>query len=643
MTHRFFHLFLLILFFQAAVGLPHARAQQKKKENWKSKLLPSLNVKSPFHKDSLDLSVHKDSAQIAQNGKEKSQAFYDSLRSMGSKSKLASRAIDWLLVAPSGQANPTEDPRSNQPYYEQFEGWTIVEVRFKSVPIFDGDVSDTTKKKHSFVGRVINPVHLNTQRYVLKRNLLLHKGDKVDAYRLMENERLLRSLSFIEDARFYLKPIAYKQAALIIITKDRFQLSADGDFSSLQKYDLSLHNNNIAGTGNELSTSYFHNDRPGRAPIDGWALNYRSNFISNDFYNAELWLANNWKEQGVKARLSKQFVSTSIKWGGAIEGGHWQNLHQLTFPDTAYDRYVGRDYVDIWSARSFEFPDGKAPRNIALAGRMTFNRFYDRPTVSEQYNQRYHDRNEYLVSASFYQREFYRGKNILTIGITEDVPVGVVFAGTLGKEFGEYRNRWYSGLQFSYGFLKPQLGYFLFSYLMGNFWDGGEAVNGALKLKGGYFSPYQQMAVYGTRLFGQLQLSRGIKLDPIERFNLVNQIRGYDGRPVISENNVTGSVENVWYTPWITYGFRFAPMAFYDWGYANDTMTHQFISSAGIGCRVVNQSFTIRTLQFRASYLPHVVGDGSHWTFQASIKIPVMFNQFRPIKPYIISYGSHFR
>src|SRR5438067_2827612 len=52
-----------------------------------------------------------------------------------------------------------------------------------------------------FVVKIANALHIRTRQWVIRRRLLLDKGDKIDTPRLEETERALRSLGVFRFVR----------------------------------------------------------------------------------------------------------------------------------------------------------------------------------------------------------------------------------------------------------------------------------------------------------------------------------------------------------------------------------------------------------------------------------------------------------
>jgi len=89
---------------------------------------------------------------------------------------------------------------------------------------------------------------------MIRQSLFFRENDTVNAYKMVENERYLRSLPFIQDARFYVinTYLDPDSIDLVVLTKDVFEYG--GTLSSLTPTSIgaSVYNNNAFGAGQNL-------------------------------------------------------------------------------------------------------------------------------------------------------------------------------------------------------------------------------------------------------------------------------------------------------------------------------------------------------------------------------------------------------
>ncbi|MBK6633791.1 MAG: hypothetical protein IPG38_05305 [Chitinophagaceae bacterium] len=121
---------------------------------------------------------------------------------------------------------PDEAPVKLVNPYLKFKGLIIRSIETIRLG-FEYDIDDTTSIKNNFGTRVGKALHKNTADKVIKRNLFFNEGDPLYPYLLADNERYLRELIFIKDARI-LVDFAEGSADsvdVIVLTKDVFRLA----------------------------------------------------------------------------------------------------------------------------------------------------------------------------------------------------------------------------------------------------------------------------------------------------------------------------------------------------------------------------------------------------------------------------------
>ena len=86
--------------------------------------------------------------------------------------------------------------------FDVYGGKQIRYVYYNRLKVFGTTIEDTTVVPNKLV-RFANRLHYDTRTWVIKQSLFFREGDTVNAYKLVDNERYLRRLPFIVDARIY--------------------------------------------------------------------------------------------------------------------------------------------------------------------------------------------------------------------------------------------------------------------------------------------------------------------------------------------------------------------------------------------------------------------------------------------------------
>src|SRR5258706_10793711 len=115
--------------------------------------------------------------------------------------------------------------KSEDPYLD-FEGKIIRKIIIKHIS-FDKNILDTARTFKNYISKAANKLHSSTKEYVIRNNLFVKEGKPLNPYRVADNERWLRNLNYILDARIYVEPISTRSDSvdLLIVTRDVFSVS----------------------------------------------------------------------------------------------------------------------------------------------------------------------------------------------------------------------------------------------------------------------------------------------------------------------------------------------------------------------------------------------------------------------------------
>src|SRR5206468_183731 len=150
---------------------------------------------------------------------------------------------------------------------------------------FEKTFTDTSKGSTYFGTRILNSIHRDTRTWQIRNNLFIQENTPLNVYLLAENERYLRSLNYIQDARILVKDVPVTDSVdLLVVTKDLFSITGSiGNFST-DKIKLTVGEENLLGTGQKLEvTGLYERDR---YPNIAGAVVYGINSINHSFIDA---------------------------------------------------------------------------------------------------------------------------------------------------------------------------------------------------------------------------------------------------------------------------------------------------------------------------------------------------------------------
>ena len=108
------------------------------------------------------------------------------------------------------------------------------------------------------VARLGNGLHVKTRRWVIRRTLLLNRGDRYDSAKAVESERALRALGVFRDARVDTTRVDGK-LALRATTADGWSTRPQVDYSTAggsATWSAGLVEKNLLGTANQVQVLY---------------------------------------------------------------------------------------------------------------------------------------------------------------------------------------------------------------------------------------------------------------------------------------------------------------------------------------------------------------------------------------------------
>ena len=537
----------------------------------------------------------------------------DSTRQQSAVRKAIGRGIALISTSPN-------DTIKNEWSSSNFEGYANKIVRKIEIDFIglDRSVYDTTKRMNKTLGRIANSLHTQTKENVIRNHLFVYKNKPLNPFLLADNERFLRSLDFILDARMVVTPLEGTDSVdIVVITRDVFSLGGSLG-GSPPTPEFSLYDANLAGGGQRFQFSGKLD--PGRDPRFGYSLQYQKSSLFGSLANLEVAYTelNNGVSLGSEneyayfVRLNRPLVSPYSRLAGGLEVSNNWSRNIFNRPDSAFLNYKYQ-LVDTWAGYNLGIKSELANRNrYFLAVRYFDNFFSQRPAqevIREQV--RYASSSGLLGELTFYRKNYFKTRYVVGFGRTEDIPIGVSVSVAMGYLTLLGKERPYGGVKIDYLRASKRGDFYEIKLESGGFvQEKSEDV--LLKAAASFYTRARNTGKSKLRTFvggGYTALFNKMTSQFLSVSN--RQVFGFVGDSILGTHQVFAKTETTLYMPFSLAGFRFAPFIGIDAVQTNCLVCKErvpVIVGLNGGVRTRNENLIFGTMELRFTFIPD---DGS--------------------------------
>lgn len=582
---------------------------------------------------------------IGNRGLKHPALFYDSLHVKANRHRITKWLYNYMITTPHDTIS--KDHQSYE-YYHTFGKMTIGSVSIKSLDVFGPDFSDTSKTASLWIEKMANKMHSKSNLNIIRKNLWIKVGQELDPDLIMDNERLLRSLPYLKDVRFIIKPRIGndKIVDILILTKDVFSFGVNGSVSNFKKGEMGVYDKNILGIGHEIGLKFMAHTV--QTPHLGMEAYYAINNLGGNFVNFSAGYNNNYIRNDFFVSLQRDFLRPRSVYAGGITALRSFRSNKVNLDDNVIsNNTLNYIFLDGWYGRRLnQIIKSKDNRfQVTLAGRIRYTSFYDRPLPEVDNRQFFANSTFYLGSLSFSSRSYIRDYKVYSYGITEDIPKGYLHELVLGYDHNEFGDRWYSHAFLSSGNLFRQKPFYFYSSLgIGSFWRRTGLEQGMLDLKLNFISPLFVVWNAQVRQFIKVNYTLGINRFDIENLFLRDAvgIRGFESNSQKGKQRLTLNVENVFFQKKSILTFRSAFFTFLDIGIigpaSQSIFTRNYFAGIGVGLRIRNENLVFKTLQLRLAFYPNHPNDVNGIGFMLDEVSKSGFYSFQPRGPEPLSF-----
>ena len=503
--------------------------------------------------------------------------------------------------------------------------------------------------------KIGNKLQSNSKKRAIRENIFFKEWDLFDPSIIAYNEKWLRDLSYIQDAKILamITPYDTNQVDVIVVTKDLFSYGGELLINNKDAYAAKLNNINFLGTGNSIQINQnFENQR---SPKSGWGYdvglsNFLGTFISiNAGVNQ---FGNNISNNVLSARknyisVQRPILHPNSKWLGGME--YLETENENVFPgkwDTIFDQQLNYNlkHKDIWIGYQLT----KQSKRIKLNAYRQFiqyryleNDFRARPIdYLLQLDRNYQNLKANFLSFTLVRQSVYRTRYLYGLGRYEDLPIGQSLTWTTGYSQIEKDRSAYLGFKFEQYKLSKKENY---NHVIANI--ATSYINKSLQdIR--FLSSLEQFSKLkylnnGLRYRQILNLSFTQTLK--NKYNEALRINSIFGIPQLNREQIKGGTrlsanwETVLYNNRAIWGFKSAPFVFGNLTYiravGNPILKGDIYTAIGSGMRIRNENLIFGTIELKGFYFPRTNQQVSPWNFSLITNLRYKYNSNIVDKP----------
>jgi hypothetical protein len=235
--------------------------------------------------------------------------------------------------------------------------------RINSITIEQHDfltsIDSKDSKMKDLFSKLGNSLQSNSKSRAIKENLFFKEWDVFDPSIIAYNEKWLRDLSYIQDAKIMamITPYDTNQVDIIVVTKDLFSYGGEVLLNNKDAYSAKLNNINLLGSGNSVQViQNFENERK---PKSGWGYDVGLSNILGTFISVNAGVnqfGNNLVNNDLSAKknyisVQRPILHPNSKWLGGME--YLETVNENVFPgkwDSIFDQQLNYNlkHKDIW-------------------------------------------------------------------------------------------------------------------------------------------------------------------------------------------------------------------------------------------------------------------------------------------------------
>ena len=534
--------------------------------------------------------------------------------------------------------------------------------RINSITIEQHDfltsIDSKDSKMKDLFSKLGNSLQSNSKSRAIKENLFFKEWDVFDPSIIAYNEKWLRDLSYIQDAKIMamITPYDTNQVDIIVVTKDLFSYGGEVLLNNKDAYSAKLNNINLLGSGNSVQViQNFENERK---PKSGWGYDVGLSNILGTFISVNAGVnqfGNNLVNNDLSAKknyisVQRPILHPNSKWLGGME--YLETVNENVFPgkwDSIFDQQLNYNlkHKDIWVG--YQLTKNKKQININeyrqfIQYRHLENNFKERPNdYLLQLDRNYQNLKANFLSYTLVKQSVYRTRYLYGLGRYEDLPIGQSLTWTTGQYKIEQDHSAYLGFKFEQYKLSKKENY---THIIANI--ASSYINQSLQdIR--FLSSLEQFSKLkylnnglGYRQIINLSFTQTLR----NKYNESLRINSIYGIPQLNKEQIKGGTrissnwETVFYNNRALWGFKSAPFVFGNITYirtmGDPILKGDIFTAIGSGLRVRNENLVFGTIELKGCYFPRTNQQLSPWNFSLITNLRYKYNSNIVEKPNFV-------
>lgn len=543
----------------------------------------------------------------------------------------------------------------NEEVFKKFSGKIIRQIRVEKLS-FTNSVNDTLRSGRRLINDISDALYTGTTSKTILRNLFFVTGDTLYPYLIADNERFLRELTYLQDARIVAAEVEGDPDAVDITIrwKDLFPIGGSAEIGSTKTMSLEVNNDNIFGSGDRIQFRGLYD--LDRRPDFGSGIEYIKRNLGGSFMNlmvgyqthAPAFNSGRREEKALYLRGELPLVSPYHMWTGGFEVAE-RFTENGYINDSIYKVDFKYNYriLDGWLAHNIgarkQLKSNLKSRLKKFVGIRGLQRlFEDIPDQFKiKYNFYYSNVEAILGSFTIFEQDYYHTNFLYGFGRNEDVPEGFSMSLLAGWVRRNQVERPYLGFDYQRNYFSDSKNYINYIVRFGTYFNKNqlEDISGLTSVE--YFTRLRKISGsnWFTRHFLSGSITQQVKtvLNEPLRLTSVFGIPELDNSTIRASTRVSANCESVFYNTHKSYGFSFAPFVFTNISYLKNIGQRfekgDVYTSFGAGARTRNENLVFGTMELKLYYYPRTTGRMTPWNLTFNTGLRFKYNSQLLRKP----------